>query len=109
VSEEVKKDRAIQDQIQTARSLAEKLEKIDEIVKAIDDIARQTNLLAVNAAVEAARAGEYGAGFSVVADEIRALSKKSGQSTDTISDLVSEIQMESHKIAQAKIDRIVID
>jgi len=109
VTEEVNKDRAIQDQIQTARSLAGELEKIDDIVKAIDDIARQTNLLAVNAAVEAARAGEYGAGFSVVADEIRALSKKSGESTNKIGDLVSEIQAESHKIAQAKIDQIVID
>jgi PAS domain S-box-containing protein len=109
VTEEVSKDRAIQDQIQTARSLAGELEKIDDIVKAIDDIARQTNLLAVNAAVEAARAGEYGAGFSVVADEIRALSKKSGESTNKIGDLVVEIQAESHKIAQAKIDQIVID
>ena len=109
MTDEVTKDHAIQDQIQTARNLATKLEKIDDIVKAIEHIARQTNLLAVNAAVEAARAGEYGNGFSVVADEIRGLSKKSGESTSEISQLVDEIQAQSHKVAQARIDQIAID
>ena len=109
VTDEVKKDQAIQDQMQTARDLANSLEKIDDIVKTINDIARQTNLLAVNAAVEAAHAGEYGKGFSVVADEIRILSKNSTDSTHKISDLVNRIHLESQKVSKARIDRIEID
>lgn len=109
VSEEIKKDRTIQEQIQTSHSLANRLEKIDDIVKAIDGIARQTHLLAINAAVEAARAGEFGNGFSVVADEIRMLSRRSGDSTREIRELVYEIQGESRKIAKVKIDQIQVD
>ena len=109
VSKEVEKDNAIQGQIKTAQNLAARTEKIGDIVKAIDHIARQTNLLAVNAAVEAARAGEYGNGFSVVAEEIRELSRKSRESTREIDDLVGKIQIESRKVAKAKIEQIEVD
>ncbi len=77
---------------ETIVRLSEQSQTIGEIIASVNDLAEQSNLLAVNAAIEAARAGEQGRGFSVVAQEVRSLAEQSKQATAQIRTILGEIQ-----------------
>jgi methyl-accepting chemotaxis protein len=91
----------------TMEELSNSASAIDQVVELINNIAEQTNMLALNASIEAAGAGESGKGFAVVANEVKELAQQTGNATQTISQSIQEIQINTRQATEA--NRLVSD
>ncbi|WP_084462562.1 methyl-accepting chemotaxis protein [Oceanibaculum pacificum] len=85
----------------TVEGLVVSTQKIGEVINLINDIAEQTNLLALNATIEAARAGEAGKGFAVVASEVKNLANQTAKATDDITQQIADVQSVTHRTVSA--------
>ncbi|WP_309043972.1 methyl-accepting chemotaxis protein [Marinobacter sediminicola] len=90
----------IQESARSINALAEKSDDIQQVLDVIHAVTEQTNLLALNAAIEAARAGDHGRGFSVVADEVRQLARRSAESADQIRGMIDGFVSESRSAVE---------